>query len=93
MKCYDAQMIKNFIENNREDIAAVACGMKEAWSWTAQTVYINNEYNVDLSGKTVDIAGKYFSTWATPIMSVRYKNGRFEDVECYYDDGIAPRPI
>lgn len=92
MKCYDAQKIKNFIESKQDDIDNVDCGMQEDWFWTAQTVYENGDYNVDLSGKTVDIAGIRSSTWATPIMRVDYKNGDYEEVECYYDDGITPDP-
>lgn len=92
MKCYDAQMIKNFIESKQYDIESVVCGMQGDWFWTAQTVYENGDYNVDLSGKTVDIAGICSSTWATPIMRIEYKNGDCEEIECYYDDGVEPNP-
>lgn len=86
MKYYSTNIIREFIEAHKENIETVECGMREDWSWTADTIYSNGEYQIDVSGSSVRIAGINGSYWATPIMEVTYKDGRREILDCYTDD-------
>lgn len=86
MKHYSTQIIREFTETHKNDIDTVECGMREDWSWTAETVYSNGDYDIDMNGTSVTIAGIDGSYWATPIMEVTYKDGRREIVDCYLSD-------
>ena len=87
MKNYSAKFIKEYIEKNKDLIDYVECGMREDWSWTAETIFEDNEYTQELARDPISIAGISGSTWATPIMKVSFKDGRTEIVNCYEDDG------
>lgn len=87
MKLYSTKIIREFIETHKEKIETVKCGMREDWRWTADTIYSNGDYQIDVSGSSVRIAGIQGSQWATPIMEVTYKDGRREILDCYTDDG------
>lgn len=89
MKNYNAAFIKNYIENHKEEIGTVTCGMREDWSWTAETVFENGEISSDYdwSKEHISVAGICGSTWATPVMEVEFNDGRTEIVDCYEDDG------
>lgn len=86
MKYYNTQLIREFIESHKNDIDTVECGMREDWSWTAETVFSNGNYDIEMSGASVTIAGIDGSYWATPVMEVTYKDGRREIVNCYTAD-------
>lgn len=89
MKNYNVAFIKNYIEEHKVEIETVTCGMREDWSWTAETVFENGEFssNYDWSKEHISVAGISGSTWATPVMEVEFKDGRTEIVDCYEDDG------
>lgn len=89
MKKYNANFIKNYIEQHKEEIIRVHCGMREDWSWTAETIFENGELSSDYdwNKETISVAGISGSTWATPVMEVEFKEGRTEIVNCYEDDG------
>lgn len=89
MKSYNAIFIKNYIEEHKEEIETVTCGMREDWGWTARTVFKDGEFSSDYdwSKETISVAGISGSTWATPVMKVEFKDGRAEIVECYKDNG------
>lgn len=44
MKKYDTEFIKKYIENRKDTIKTVDCGMKQDWSWTAETVFENGDF-------------------------------------------------
>ena len=90
MKKYNTEFIKQYIEDNKENIMHVECGMREDWSWTADTVYSNGKYysEYDWESESICVAGICGSTWATPIMEVNFKDGRTEIVECFKNDGV-----
>lgn len=89
MKHYNTSFIKSYIEERKEQIESVNCGMREDWGWTADTVFENGEFvsKFDWQGKWLEVAGIDGSAWATPIMEVDFKDGRTEIVECWIDDG------
>lgn len=93
MKKYDTAFIKEYIEGRKDEIESVCCGMKEDWSWTAETVFRDGEFEPSFKwdSKSINVAGISGSTWATPIMEVSFKDGRTEIVDCFFDDGnVAP---
>ena len=57
MKNYSAKFIKEYIEKNKDLIDYVECGMREDWSWTAETVFEDGDYTIDLNRDSVSIAG------------------------------------
>lgn len=93
MNKYDTAFIKSYIEEHKNEILEVSCGMKEDWFWTAKTVYSNGVLLdlYDWSKKSIEVAGIDGSTWATPVMEVTFNDGRTELVPCFfYDDRKAP---
>lgn len=86
MKNYNPKFIKKYIEQNKDEINYVTCGMKEDWSWTAETVYEEGKYLYNLNGDSVLIAGIGGSYWATPVMEVKFKDGRSEIIKCFKED-------
>ena len=91
MKKYDVEKIKNYIEKNRESIKSVYLGMHEDWFWTAEEVFKDGEYTIELNENT-KIAGILGSTWATPVMQVEFKDGTEKIIACYTgeSDGVSP---
>lgn len=89
MNKYDTAFIKKYIEERREEIDTVDCGMREDWFWTAETVFENGEFSKEYAWgrKSITVAGIDGSTWATPTMEVCFKDGRTELVPCYFYDG------
>lgn len=89
MNKYDTAFIKSYIEEHKNEISEVSCGMREDWFWTAETVYSDEALldKYDWSGKSINVAGIDGSTWATPTMEVAFKDGRIELVPCFFDDG------
>ena len=86
MKYYSTKIIREFIETHKEEIDAVECGMHEDWGWTAETVFSDGDYDTDMNGASVSIAGIGGSCWATPVMEVTYKDGRRKIINCYTED-------
>lgn len=97
MKHYNTSFIKNYIEEHKDDIVSVDCGMKEDWFWTAATIFLDGKYSDDFDWEIehISVAGISGSTWATPVMEVNFKDGRTEIVNCYEDDGekVSPEQI
>ncbi len=89
MKKYNTCFIKNYIEEHKEEIETVTCGMREDWGWTAETIFEDGELSTDYNWESehISVAGISGSTWATPVMRVEFKDGREEVVDCYEDDG------
>ncbi len=82
MKKYDFEKVKNYIENNRNNIKSVYLGMHEDWFWTAENVFEDGEYTKKL-GENTTIAGISGSYWATPVMQVEFKDGTEKVIGCY----------
>lgn len=90
MNHYDTKFIKQYIEDNKERIDYVECGMKEDWNWTAETVYEDGQFCKEFKWERdrLEVAHIDGSYWASPIMLVHLKNGNITHVECWVDDGI-----
>lgn len=89
MKKYDTNFIKSYIDERKEEIKSVSCGMREDWSWTEGTVFEDGEFysKYNWNEEHISVAGIAGSTWATPVMRVEFKDGRTEIVDCYVDNG------
>ena len=91
---YDFKKAKTLIEAERENIKRAFLGMREDWYWTADTVYEDGSFKIDLD--TVEkIAGIPGSTWATPTLKIIYKDGDSKMVPCHDDGPTDPsaRPL
>ena len=53
MKKYDFKKAHDFIEAEKEVLAEATLGMHEDWFWTAETVWENGEYVVNLATVTL----------------------------------------
>jgi hypothetical protein len=82
MKKYDFIKAHYFIAKLANEIESVSLGMREDWFWTAQTVYEDNKFTMNLRIKD-KMGGIKGSTWATPSMQVCFKDGREVMVDCY----------
>lgn len=90
-KVYDYELAQRLIQMKSDVLDEALLGMEEDWFWTAQTVYENGKFEIDLSEKP-EIAGICSSYWATPVMLLRYKDGREEFVDCYTGSSEGKRP-
>ncbi|MEN2765733.1 hypothetical protein [Ornithinibacillus xuwenensis] len=82
MKNYDFNKAQQIIEENKENLKKASLGMQEDWFWTADTVFENGEYVLDLN--TVEIiAGISGSRWATPSIRLTYLDDTEEMFTCY----------
>lgn len=80
---YDFKKAKNFIKKNKDKIKSATLGMHEDWFWTAQEVFKDGKFTVNLSKRNLKIAGLNESYWATPVMDVEWKDGTTETYACH----------
>ena len=83
MKKYDFKNVKKFCQKYSDHIDSVQLGMQEDWYWTAETIYEEGTFKVNLDDKNLDIAGIFSSDWATPSMKVDFKDGTEEMFDCF----------
>ena len=83
---YDYKKAKLFIENNKNNIKAAALGMLEDWFSTAEIIFKDDKFIVDLDDENLKIAGINGNFWATPILAVNYKDGTGK-LYCCCNDG------
>ncbi|MDG4509661.1 hypothetical protein ACTGW1_04375 [Streptococcus suis] len=91
---YDFKKAKTLIEAERENIERAFLGIREDWYWTADTVYEDGSFKIDLD--TVEkIAGIPGSSWGTPYLEIEYKDGSSKMVPCHDNGPSDPsaRPI
>lgn len=84
-KKYDFKKAKEIILERKERIDYASLGMQEDWFWTTETVFKNGEFQINLD-TVKTIAGISGSSWATPILSIEYKDGSSEIFDCYIED-------
>jgi hypothetical protein len=92
MAKYDFKSAKQFIEAHKDKIASATMGMREDWFWTAETVFEDGEYKVDLDADGLKIAGIKGSMWATPTLEIEFNNGTSERKDCYIGDVGGQKP-
>lgn len=91
MKKYDFAKARDFIEAEKEVLAEAMLGMHEDWFWTAETIWENGKYAVNLATVT-KIAGISGSPWATPVIKLKYIDGKERFLECYKGESSGTKP-
>ena len=77
---YDFVKAKAIIDETG-NIARASLGMKHDWFWTAETVWEDGEYKVNLLDPEIVIAGLRYSCIDFPILQIEYKDGKYEDFD------------
>lgn len=73
------KLLKEFIEKNKESFESIEAGLAEDWGHTSGEVW-NDEKGYIPQDKTYVYDS---SNWATPAISVTYKDGREETFEMW----------
>ncbi len=92
MKKYDFKSVQKYIQAHSDYIDEVYLGMQEDWFWTAEPVYENNKFTLELDKADLLIGGLSGSSWATPVMVIIFKDGTeiFKDAFIGESDGQKP---
>ena len=90
-KMYDFKSAKRYIQMHSDIIDEVSLGMKEDWWWTAETLYENSRFILNLDTVT-QIAGISGSPWATPAMRIVFKDGTEVFKDCYIGESTEQKP-
>ena len=93
MREYDYEKAKEIIERqkNEGNLLEAVFGMHEDWFWTAESIWENGKYKFNLEDKP-DIAGIKGSSWATPVLKLKYKSGKEKFVSCYKGEKSGEKP-
>ena len=91
MKKYDFKKARDLIEAEKEVLAEAILGMHEDWFWTGETVWKNGKYAANLATVT-EIAGISGSSWATPVIKLKYNDGKERFLECYKGESSGTKP-
>lgn len=92
MSKYDYKLAKEFIMQNKEVIKEASLGMAEDWFWTAETVYEDGKFLIDLDKNNINTAGINGSHWATPSLMVEFKDGSEVMYACYEGQPQTSKP-
>lgn len=82
MKKYDYKAAKRFIQMHADKIQCASLGMHEDWFWTAETVFEDGKFLIDLDDSSQKIGGIDSSDWATPMLECEMKDGSEVRKEC-----------
>lgn len=82
MAKYDYKLMKKTVQKYSDLIDSVSAGMAEDWWWTAEEIYSDGEFKVNLDDEP-EIAGIRSSMWATPSIQITWKDGSEEFMDCY----------
>lgn len=93
MKYYDYKKAKTYIEQHKDEIAEASLGMEEDWFWTAEAIFKDGKFTVDLDAAHLQIGGIDGSYWATPTLEVCFKNGEMKCFNCYKGESEGVRPV
>ena len=92
MKKYDFAKARDFIEAEKEILAEAILGMHEDWLWTSETIWENGKYAANLATVT-EIAGISGSSWATPVIKLKYNDGKERFLECYKGESSGRKSV
>jgi hypothetical protein len=77
----DWNKVKEFIEENKENLISVSAGLAEDWGWTSGEVWNNEKGYIPREDTYVYAC----SSWATPSIEVEYKDGEIDMFECWIE--------
>lgn len=90
---YDYLLAKKTIQKYSDLLEEASLGMAEDWFWTAGTVYADGTFVINLEEKELKIAGIDSSPWATPTLSLLFKDGSEKLLPCHTGESdICKRP-
>lgn len=93
MAQYDFALAKKTIQKYSDLLEEASLGMVEDWFWTAEPVYTDGAFVVNLEEKDLSIAGINSSSWATPTLNLLFKDGSEKLLPCYTGEAdITKRP-
>jgi hypothetical protein len=82
MKLYDFAKAKQIIEEKEHDLDSASLGIDEDWFWTAETIYDNGKFVMNLD-EIQCIAGIDGSLWGTPVLKLSLKDDSTMVVNCF----------
>ena len=84
INAYDFAKAKSIIDENADDIVMATLYMAPDYEWTAETVWKDGAYTMDLLDPNATVAGLRYSLWASPALNLLYRDGRARK---FYDVG------
>lgn len=91
MRMYDYGKAKKLVQKYSDTLEVACLGMAEDWFWTAEEIYEDGRLVHDLSEKP-KICGIRGSSWATPSLYLKFKDGREEMMDCYIGESTGEAP-
>lgn len=91
MKMYDYENAKKLVQKYSDTLEVACLGMAEDWFWTAEEIYADGRFVYDLSEKP-EIGGICGSSWATPSLYLKFKDGREEIMDCCIGESTGEIP-
>ena len=92
MSKYNYTLAKHTIQKYSDLLESASLGMAEDWYYTAETIYQNGVFEVELENEP-KVAGISGSTWATPTLQLSFKDGTEKFLDCYEGDtDVANKP-
>lgn len=79
MKTYDFNKAMRLIENT-PNVERAILGLREDWFWTAETVYEDGQFKIELNDDT-KICGINGSSWTTPTLQLCFSDGTEKKIE------------
>lgn len=92
MREYDFKSAKKYIQTHSDHIESATLGMKEDWFWTAETVYEEERFKIELDKEGLTIGGIISSNWATPVLNVIFKDGTEIFKDCFTGEQDCQKP-
>ena len=92
MKEYDFDKAKEIIEQHKNEIVTAEMGMHEDWFWTATVIWEKGKYSKVFALEEKELAGISGSTWATPVISLEFKDGKQKMIPCFKGKSSAEKP-
>lgn len=88
---YDYGKAKKLVQKYSDTLEVAFLGMAEDWFWTAEEIYEDGRLVYDLSEEP-EIVGLRSSSWATPSLYLKFKDGREEMMDCYIGESTGEVP-
>lgn len=92
MRNYDFAAAKRFVQMHADKIDTALLGMSEDWFWTAETIFEDGKFILDLDDEATEIGGIKGSYWATPLLEVEMRDGSVVRRECFTGEAEQDHP-
>lgn len=92
MRNYDYKKAKRIILENADKLESASLGMHEDWFWTAETIWDDGEFKVNLDEEGLKLVGINGSPWGTPVLELIPKEGHTKNIHCFEGKRDFPMP-